>query len=128
MFDGSFSFFICFSSLQNFGGASSLRLDPRPLPPPKDTVHSVTKRRSGALRELYSSQERMQLLSCGPTAASGHATKIRIAILCWAKDCFCFFIASTADGTTIRDAWAAALSSTGDATTHETTRTRKLYP
>ena len=72
----------------------------------------------------------MQLLSCRSAAAARHATKVRIAVFCRAKDRFGILVACLADGNPIRHARTATISSDDaiHAAAHAAAGKRELYP
>ncbi len=107
----------------------------RPLSSPEDSVCPVAERCPGALHQLHTPEEGMQLLPRGSAASScRHETEVRVAVVHGSKGALCFFIAVHAARNSVRHARTAALPSIDDAvnsnhgTSYEAFRERQLPP
>jgi hypothetical protein len=91
----------------DFSGDADLVLLSRALPQTEDKMHTVSCRPSGPMRQLYSPEKRMQLLSSGPATVTRHETEVDVSVVGWAKDSLSFIISCDANGLTIGRPWTA---------------------
>jgi len=70
-------------------------------------MHTVPRGPSGAMRQLYPTEEGVQLFPSGSTTATGHETKVGVALVGWTEDSFCFIISRDANRLAIRRPWTA---------------------